>query len=293
MKYTLLFIVLLYFIYFILYNKHANEEFINLIDSFKEYSNITYKSPFNFRGGISFDPELKEYTNITYKNPLNLRGQDISVDPEPKEYANITYKNPLNLSGGISVDPELKGNSFTFKALQIENILIDKQKLRLLKKLPFTCPGGMIYSNTCQGGCKGSNICLNDECIDSEDLKNLNTFWPIGTIITYFNILKDSEGNSKIPEGWAVCDDTKGTPDLRDKFIVGAGGEYNVGKEGGSKYVTVDRSQVPNHSHRFASLGGQCIGKRDLKPTERNRLTSGTSSLIGSSPLKRSIFWIS
>lgn len=37
-----------------------------------------------------------------------------------------------------------------------------------------------------------------------------------------------------IPEGWHLCDGTEGTPDLREKFIVGAGASYNPGDTGGS-----------------------------------------------------------
>jgi len=31
-----------------------------------------------------------------------------------------------------------------------------------------------------------------------------------------------------IPAGWALCDGNAGRPDLRDKFIVGAGNTYAV-----------------------------------------------------------------
>lgn len=30
-----------------------------------------------------------------------------------------------------------------------------------------------------------------------------------------------------IPAGWALCDGNNGTPNLRDKFVVGAGGTYD------------------------------------------------------------------
>jgi len=36
-----------------------------------------------------------------------------------------------------------------------------------------------------------------------------------------------------IPSGWHLCDGTVGTPDLRNKFVVAAGGSYNPGAEGG------------------------------------------------------------
>ena len=40
---------------------------------------------------------------------------------------------------------------------------------------------------------------------------------PIGTIVAY------SGDVSYIPDGWHLCDGTGGTPDLRDRFLMGAG----------------------------------------------------------------------
>jgi len=36
-----------------------------------------------------------------------------------------------------------------------------------------------------------------------------------------------------IPTGYYICDGTNGTPDLRDRFVVGAGNTYAVGNTGG------------------------------------------------------------
>lgn len=46
-----------------------------------------------------------------------------------------------------------------------------------------------------------------------------------------------------IPTGWYLCDGNNGSPDLRDKFIIGAGDSYDPGDIGGSQ----------SHSHNFAS----------------------------------------
>lgn len=58
---------------------------------------------------------------------------------------------------------------------------------------------------------------------------------------------------SLIPYGWALCDGTNGTPDLRGRFIVGYGKtdtDYDtIGKTGGQKLVTLITSQMPSHSH--------------------------------------------
>jgi microcystin-dependent protein len=58
-----------------------------------------------------------------------------------------------------------------------------------------------------------------------------------------------SGASSEIPDGWALCNGSNGTPDLRNRFIVGAGSSYTVGATGGSDTVTLTDSQMPKHSH--------------------------------------------
>ena len=53
-------------------------------------------------------------------------------------------------------------------------------------------------------------------------------FVPRGAIIMW------SGSAANILPGWALCDGTNGTPDLRDKFIIAAGGTYSPGATGGS-----------------------------------------------------------
>jgi len=48
-----------------------------------------------------------------------------------------------------------------------------------------------------------------------------------------------------IPTGWVICDGNNSTPDLRDRFIVGAGSTYAVAANGGSV----------NHNHAFTGDG--------------------------------------
>ena len=75
---------------------------------------------------------------------------------------------------------------------------------------------------------------------------------PAGVIVIW------SGAVANIPQDWALCDGTNGTPDLRDRFVVGAGGGYAVGVMGGSSTsgaTTLATSQIPGHTH---SLGTFC-----------------------------------
>ena len=61
---------------------------------------------------------------------------------------------------------------------------------------------------------------------------------PVGGIIMW------SGATNNIPSGWALCDGNNGTPNLQDKFIVGAGSSYAVAATGGSADAT-----LVSHSH--------------------------------------------
>ena len=58
-----------------------------------------------------------------------------------------------------------------------------------------------------------------------------------------------------IPAGWDLCDGNGGRPDLRDRFIVGAGSTYAVGVTGGANSVVLSESNLPAHSHSFSGTG--------------------------------------
>jgi len=63
-----------------------------------------------------------------------------------------------------------------------------------------------------------------------------------------------SGATNNIPTGWQLCDGTNGSPDLRDKFIVGAGSTYAVDDTGGSKDAV-----VVEHEHTTNIDGGHVI----------------------------------
>lgn len=68
-------------------------------------------------------------------------------------------------------------------------------------------------------------------------------------------ILLWSGSIATIPGGWALCNGSNGTPDLRDRFVVGAGSTYSVGDTGGANTVTLDATQIPSHTHTVTTTG--------------------------------------
>lgn len=67
---------------------------------------------------------------------------------------------------------------------------------------------------------------------------------PAGVILLW------SGSTGSIPAGWVLCNGANGTPDLRDRFIIGAGNTYAVNATGG----TAD-AVVVTHTHSITDPG--------------------------------------
>lgn len=73
-----------------------------------------------------------------------------------------------------------------------------------------------------------------------------------------------SGSSATIPSGWLLCDGTNSTPDLRNRFVVGAGSTYAVGATGGTAdAVVVSHTHTatstvtdPGHSHKYYHKDG-------------------------------------
>jgi len=92
---------------------------------------------------------------------------------------------------------------------------------------------------------------------------------PVGLITMW------SGSIASIPAGWALCNGTSGTPDLRDRFVVGAGSTYAVGDTGGFNTITLDTTQIPSHTH----TGSGTSGSTDLAHTHTGSGNTGSTSI--------------
>lgn len=131
--------------------------------------------------------------------------------------------------------------------------------------------------------CDGTNVI---EIYRSQDsfLTGMIIMWS-GTVAT-------------IPSGWALCDGSSGTPDLRDRFVVAArqdsGGQAmtnltgTLTKSGGSLTSTsnggesltsgstaLTLAQIPSHSHDYVGITGTATGDQNGGSGLRS-ITTGT-----------------
>ncbi|MCE7984156.1 MAG: hypothetical protein DYG89_23525 [Caldilinea sp. CFX5] len=69
---------------------------------------------------------------------------------------------------------------------------------------------------------------------------------PTGAVILWSGNL------ATLPAGWQLCDGSNSTPDLRNRFVVGAGATYPIGATGGVEQVTLTIAHLPAHTHTYS-----------------------------------------
>lgn len=104
------------------------------------------------------------------------------------------------------------------------------------------------------------------ELTDADGLTGNGTI-PVGGIIMW------SGSIASIPSGWALCNGSSGTPDLRSRFIVGAtsdastgvtfnadsgavSGAYAPGNTGGFVAHQLSEAEMPSHTHQLSRFSG-------------------------------------
>jgi hypothetical protein len=81
---------------------------------------------------------------------------------------------------------------------------------------------------------------------------------------------------ASIPAGWLLCNGASGTPDLRDRFVVGAGSTYIPGNTGGATTATLAVVNLPSHQHGISGSG--TTGNNNVGHVHSFNVNSGTQS---------------
>ena len=122
--------------------------------------------------------------------------------------------------------------------------------------------GGTVAANTattagefkCGSLVAGSMTVSNDRNLEVKGTVSGKGVIPIGGIIVW------SGKTTNIPSGWVLCNgqtsNGRKTPDLRDRFVVGAGpGSYGVGATGGEATHKLTVNEMPSHNHSYTFPG--------------------------------------
>ena len=164
--------------------------------------------------------DWKDTTSLTASNSQKITiTESDSSDDFP-----ITFSNAAGQTGGNNL---LSDNQFTYNA-----------STNIVTAGTFSGSGASLTS------LNASNI--NSGTLPDARLSNSSLF-VTGMIIMWNSTV------ASIPTGWVLCDGNNSTPDLRNRFVVGAGtgGNYSPGDTGGADSVTLTLNQIPAHTHTW------------------------------------------
>jgi hypothetical protein len=132
----------------------------------------------------------------------------------------------------------------------------------------FTVGGNLIVTGTATGATPS----VSDDSTKFATTEFVRDIIPSGVIVMW------SGSVASIPSGWFLCDGNNSTPDLRNRFIVGAGSTYSVAGTGGSAdAIVVSHTHTatvtdPGHTHSFTT---------NVLGTPSGQQQSGSGALVG------------
>jgi hypothetical protein len=170
------------------------------------------------------------------------------------------------------------GGSATLTSTQYRSLVLSISGA-MSASVTYTIPSGkggqwIVYNNTTDasggpwsvtiasgGGGTSYTVTRGQRVLVYSDGTNVSVVYafPTETLIPSGLITLWSGSIASIPTGWYLCNGSNGTPDLRDRFIVGAGSTYAVAATGGSaNAVLVSHTHTatvtdPGHTHSITT----------------------------------------
>lgn len=148
---------------------------------------------------------------------------------------------------GLNAYTQDTGETLTFDVDNNGNVSIPEGNLTIKDNTALHAGNLSNYDATQLSGNNGTNGQILQTDGNNTTWNDINAGVPAGVITMW------SGTTSDVPSGWTLCDgndvDGKSVPDLRDRFVVGAGGKYTDGETGGEDSVSLTESEMPSHRH--------------------------------------------
>jgi len=217
-------------------------------------------------------------TAVAFNSSGNIQGGNLNITGSVSAAGNITGGNIVGtvvgavLATTVSASGNITGsNILTSGVVSLSgNLTVDGN----------TSLSGTSLATTAANGTSDTQIATTAFVVNAIT----NSAIPSGVILLW------SGSIASIPAGWALCNGGNSTPDLRDRFLVGAGSTYAVNATGGSANAVVVQhthtatSSVtdPGHNHSNGNFnrllqvdGSGTVTSTNFDPTEPNVLTTG------------------
>jgi len=172
--------------------------------------------------------------------------------------------------------------SATLATVASSGTFSDLKGVPVLVAADQACPAGSTVAGLSTAG---KLVCAGVPTYSGKDFALANQGCPAGAVVIGTDsggkpvctpgfaagmIMMWSGSLTSLPVGWALCDGNGGAPDLRSRFIVGAGSTYAVGATGGTADAVVvshtHKASVSDPGHAHSTTFYQNNGNTGSKP---------------------------
>ena len=168
---------------------------------------------------------LETQDSITYEIP-----EDIGVILEPRRI----YR--------VELIETITSDDYSIQIVPMKNLSTYGLSVNISGNVDYNPPGKMYITLT---SIQPVTIYRNQELAMAYFTSAEGDGVPTGGIIMW--------SGSEVPNGWLLCDGKEGTPDLRDRFVLGWGSR-SIGDVGGEERHTLTVDEMPSHTHDAGSL---------------------------------------
>jgi microcystin-dependent protein len=227
--------------------------------------------------------ETASITNLTVQNVMaaDISGESASImnlTVQTIDSADISagilrvadrIEGPLDVSGSMSVDilnvrrfinDVDRTSSISTDTIRTKGLLVGSEDANITPEAAIHVLGGLvkvegnISCNTLSYGTLNPDV-VHSVSTPADSGVSIGGTAANPTISVFVRGMIMMFSGAAAPSGWAFCNGTNGTPDLRDRFIVGAGSTYTQGDTGGAASVTLTTAQLPVHKHTITDPG--------------------------------------
>lgn len=182
--------------------------------------------------------------------------------------SNNTDIGGINIAEGCA--PSGINNAIRELMAQVKDLQTGSDSDNLVVGGAFTCTGAAVFSSTVA---LGASATATTQSAGDNSTKVATTAYVAAAGIPSGCIVIWSGSSASIPSGWYLCNGANGTPDLRNRFVVGATSTYAVGATGGSADAI-----VVSHTHSVSDPGHSHTVGIQTKTLDQN---AGSASLAG------------
>jgi microcystin-dependent protein len=196
--------------------------------------NVHITEDLNILGNILIQGETTtvETTNLNIQDPIIELGKNNSLGTD---LGIIMTRPGSNVAVSFLEASDELVMAYTESHSGVSSVVpITSEDLKLKVYGELTTTGNVVSSNLTTGNINAETVTTNVLIMTGEG----NPFVPSGVIVMWSGTI------ATVPTGWYLCDGQNGTPNLLDRFIVGAGNLYSMNDTGGSSDAV-----VVSHTH--------------------------------------------